>query len=192
MASLRSWFYILVSLTLGLGFGIFSAQYAIRQGIATPVTSIGPWQSFKETNINELNPYALAHTSSHGNLKLANFEALYFIARKDEQNRTLSGNCEYAISGNSLDARWWSVTVYDQRGMLIDNPADRYSFNNTNLTWKDRQYSITLAANARPGNWIPTKADNPFIVMLRLYSPAISSIRDANEISFPRIERLGC
>jgi len=193
MASLRSWIYILVSLTIGLGLGIYSAQFAIRQGIATPVITIGPWQSFKETNINELNPYALAHTANHGNLKLANFEALYFIARKDDQNRTLSGNCEYLIAGNSPDARWWSLSVYDQRGMLIENPADRYSFNNTNIGLKkDARYRIAVAANARPGNWIPIKADRAFMIMLRLYSPAIGSIRDQKEISFPKIERLGC
>ncbi len=193
MASLRSWIYILVSLTIGLGLGVYSAQYAIRQGIATPVTTIGPWQSFKETNINELNPYALAHTANHGNLKLANFEALYFIARKDDQNRALSGNCEYAISGSNPDARWWSLTVYDQRGMLIENQADRYSFNNTNIIMnKDTRFRIAVASNARPENWIPTKADSPFMIMLRLYSPGIGSIRDENKVSFPKIERLDC
>jgi hypothetical protein len=193
MASLRSWIYILVSLTLGLSIGVYSAQYAIRQGVATSITSVGPWQSFKETNISELNPYALAHTANHGNLKLANFEVLYFIARTDDKNRALSGRCEYTITGNSPDARWWSLTAYDQRGMLIENQADRYSFNNTNLRMKkDARFRIAVAANARPGNWIPIKADSPFMIMLRLYSPGIGSIRDEKQISFPQIERLDC
>ncbi len=178
---------------MGLGSGVVSGQYAIRQWVATPIVSIGPWQSFKEIDINEVNPYALAHTANHGNLKLANFEVLYFIARKDDKNRALSGNCEYRVKGNAPDARWWSLTVYDQRGILIDNPADRYSFNNTNL-WrkKETEYNIAIAPNARAGNWLPVRANEPFMIMLRLYSPAISSIRDANEISFPEIERLGC
>ena len=193
MALLRSWFYILVSLTLGLGSGIFSAYYVIRQGVRTAEFSVGPWQSFREITINEINPYALAHTAGFGNLKLANFEALYFIARKDEDNRALSGRCEYVVEGKNPDARWWSLTVYDQRGRLFDNPAERYSFNNTNLPVnKNAHYKIALAANARAGNWIPIQADKPFLLMLRLYSPGISSIRDVNEISFPKIKRVDC
>jgi len=193
VTSLRSWIYIFISLTLGLGSGIFSAYYVIRQGVRYPEFTIGPWQSFRETDINEENPYALAHTAGYGNLKLATFEALYFIARKDDKNRILSGNCEYVIKGKFADARWWSITIYNQRGRLIDNPADRYSFNNTNLLpGKEAGYRIVLAANARAGNWIPLNADQTFIIMLRLYVPGISSIRDANEIAFPEIERVEC
>lgn len=193
MVALRSWIYILLSLTVGLGSGIFSAQYAIQRGEAAPQVLFGPWQSVTEININELNPYALAHTSRHGSLKLANFEVLYFTAEKDDKNRALSGSCEYVVKGGLPDARWWSLTVYDRHGKLIDNQAERYSFNNTNISTKsDAKYAIALAANARAGNWIPTKADTPFVLMLRLYSPGVSSIRDAREIAFPKIERLGC
>jgi len=193
MVSVRSWIYIFISLGLGLGLGVFSAQYAIQQGSATPAGFTGPWQSFKEINRNETNPYALAHNSNHGNLKLANFEVLYFTAVKDDENRNLSGNCEYNLKGKVPDARWWSLTIYDRRGMLIENQAERYSFNNTNiLLRKDTEYSVVLAANARAGNWIPVKADEPFVVMLRLYSPGVGSIRDINEITFPKIERVNC
>ncbi len=193
MTSLRNWIYIISALFFGLGSGILSAQYAIQQNWETPAISIGPWQSFKEIGINEANPYALANTSLHGNLKISDFETLYFIAQKDDNNRFLSGNCEYVLEGNIPDARWWSLTVYDLQGRLIDNLAERHSFNNTNLPLKqDAEYSIALAPNARAGNWIPLKADTPFVIMFRLYSPGISSIRDANEIAFPKVKRLAC
>lgn len=190
---MRNWFYILVSLAFGLGSGVLSAQYAIQQGLATPTVVIGPWQALNEIDISELNPYALAHTSDHGNLKIANFEVLYFTASKDDKERVLSGSCDYVLTGSFPDARWWSLTIYDQQGQLIDNQAERYSFNNTNLSQKKNvSYRINLATNARAGNWIPLKAEKPFVIMLRLYSPGVGSIRDANQIAFPKIERLAC
>jgi len=190
---LRNWIYIISALFFGLGSGILSAQYAIQQDLGVPVISIGPWQSFKEIGIKEVNPYALANTSLHGSLKVSGFEALYFIAKKDSKNKTLSGSCEYVLEGNKPDARWWSLTIYDVDGRVIDNPAERHSFNNTNLPLKkEAGYSIALAPKARAGNWIPVKADMPFVIMLRLYSPGINSIRDTNEIAFPKIKRLAC
>lgn len=191
--SLRNWIYFLFSLALGLGAGAFSAQYAVRQGAAAPAVIIGPWQSYTETGGSELNPYALAYTSIYGSLKLENFEVLYFVAKNDGENTTLSGDCEYVIKGKIPDAKWWSLTVYDQNGLLIDNPAERYSFNGTNVLLKEKkEFTIALAARARAGNWIPIEAGKPFVIMLRLYSPGINSIRDANEISFPEVERLNC
>lgn len=188
-----NWIYFLISLTLGLGAGIYSAQYGVRQGATTPAVVIGPWQSITEIDDNELNPYALAHMSNYGNLKLGNFEALYFTAKDDDEKKSLSGNCEYTVTGKVPEAKWWSITIYDQDGMLIENQAERYSFNATNMRIKNNAaFNISLAANARPDNWIPIKPDQPFVIVLRLYSPDINSIRDANEISFPRIERLNC
>ena len=188
-----NWIYFLISLTIGLGAGIYSAQYGVRQGAAAPAVVIGPWQSITEIDDNELNPYALAYMSNYGNLKLGNFEALYFIAKNDDEKKSLSGNCEYTLTGKVPEAKWWSITIYDQDGMLIENQAERYSFNATNIRLKNNAaFNIALAANARPDNWIPIKPDQPFVIVLRLYSPDINSIRDANEISFPNIERLNC
>ncbi len=188
-----NWIYFLISLTIGLGAGIYSAQYGVHRGAVAPAVVIGPWQSITEIDDNELNPYALAHKSNYGNLKLGNFEALYFIAKNDDKNKSLTGNCEYAVTGEVPEAKWWSITIYDQNGMLIENQAERYSFNATNLRLKNNAaFNIALAANARPDNWIPIKPDQPFVIVLRLYSPNINSIRDANEISFPGIERLNC
>jgi len=190
---LLNWIYFLISLTIGLGAGIFSAQFGVRQGAAAPAVVIGPWQSITEIGDDELNPYALAHMSNYGNLKLGNFEALYFIAKIDDENKALSGNCEYAVKGKVPEAKWWSLTIYDQDGMLIENQAERYSFNATNIRLKNNvAFNIALAARARPDNWIPIKSNQPFTIVLRLYSPDINSIRDANEISFPGIERVNC
>lgn len=190
---MRSWIYIIVSLSLGLSFGIFSARYSIEKALSKPAVVIGPWHSFREIDINEENPYSLAHTSLYGQLKLTKNEVLYFITRTDNENKNLSGNCEYLVTGVEPKSRWWSLTVYDQNGVLIDNPAERYSYNNTNLLQgKEIGYRITVSPNARPGNWIPTRQNMPFVVMLRLYSPSKNSIRHAETIAFPKIEKVGC
>ena len=190
---LRGWINFLFALSFGLGFGVWSAQFAVQNGSASPSSTNGAWQAIEEISANENNPYVLAHTALHGNLKLSNFEALYFTAGKDDLGRKLAGNCDYVLKGKSPDARWWSLTIYNKAGNLIANQADRYSFNSTNLKIYDgRDYTISLATNARAGNWIPIKADASFVIMLRLYLPNTNSIRDTRQIAFPVIERLRC
>lgn len=193
ITSLRNWIYTLLSLIFGLGAGVLSAYYAIYQDFLKPVTVTGSWHTSREIRLDEWNPYAIANTARYGGLKLTSNNALYFIAKKDSENRDLSGSCEYALAGDGLDAKWWSVTVYNTDGSLIENPAERYSFNSTNLLRaRSGGFNITIAANARPGNWIPLKQDADFTIVLRLYLPGERSYLATNENGLPKIERGAC
>ena len=61
------------------------------------------------------------------------------------------------VDVSALDAEWWSVAVFDDRGGLIRNSANRFAFNSsTVLRDSDGGARIVVSREARPGNWLPT------------------------------------
>jgi hypothetical protein len=143
------------------------------------------------------DPYTEAHVARSGRLPLTSTVARYFVARTDSAGRTLVSDCEYTITGSPLNARWWSLAVYDENGGLIENPSARYSFNSEELLrHADGTYRINLSRSARPENWLPTGAeDQSLILLLRIYNPRDT---DASGIGLvpgerlPKIERKSC
>src|SRR3989304_6179596 len=108
-----------------------------------------------------------------GPLPLTSTVARYFVARTDSAGRTLTSTCEYSVEGSPLNARWWSLAVYDENGGLIENPSARYSFNSEEaLRHSDGTFRINLSSKARPENWLPSgTADQHLVLLLRIYSP---------------------
>jgi len=108
-------------------------------------------------------------------------EALYPTTFTDSGGAPLSGNSSYLIHfepGQTppVDA-FWSITMYNDKGLFVNNPLNRYSIgtyteglkNNT-----DGSLDIYLQ-NATPGadkesNWLPAP-EGAFSMFLRLYLP---------------------
>ena len=116
----------------------------------------------------------------------------------DSDGYTLSADCEYAISGPSINARWWSLALYDDQGSVIDNPSQRYSFNSDELLRRaDGTYRVNLSKNARPENWLPSGDDSGrnLALMLRIYSPRVTDATGTGQVlpdRLPKIERKSC
>jgi hypothetical protein len=108
-------------------------------------------------------------------------EAIYMIAKRDSQGRTLDGNSSYALRFRAdelppADA-FWSATVYYAKGFLAANPIGRYSIGDRTpglVRSADGSIEIRLQHDAPAdgvANWLPVPSE-PFTVMLRLYRPA--------------------
>ena len=76
----------------------------------------------------------------------------------------------------------WSVTIYDTRNLFVDNPLERYKLGDRDNLKKNADGSIDLYVGAttpgpeREPNWLPTPAQGPFSVILRLYWPKQEAI----------------
>ncbi len=109
-------------------------------------------------------------------------EALYPLARVDASGRLLTGRHRYRIrfAPGQLPpvGAFWSITVYDDAGNMIANPANRYSLGDRSPGLvRDPDGGLTLvlsasgvAASLDP-NWLPVPHNAPFYLMLRLYQP---------------------
>ena len=143
-------------------------------------------------------PGVVAHLARSGRLPLTSTTARYFLARTDSSGSELTSDCEYLIEGWGIDARWWSLAVYDDRGSVIENPSGRYSFNSDEaLRRSDGTFRVNLAGTARPENWLPsgTGAERRLVLMLRVYGPRQSDSDGIGQVPdnrLPRITRTAC
>jgi hypothetical protein len=195
--SMRDLAYFIGTFVVALFLGMGSAWYMIEYGSPLTTTKVGPWSSWESEGKPDADPYTKAHVARSGRLPLSSTVARYFMARSDSSGHALISSCEYAIEGAPLNARWWSIAVYDEYGGLIDNPTGRYSFNSEELLrHSDGTYRINLASKARPENWLPSGTeDQHLILLLRIYSPretdplGVGLIRPER---LPKIERKSC
>lgn len=197
-SSLQTLFYLIATFVAALILGIGSAQFMIERGSPLTTRRVGPWVSW----ISEGNPnadhYTKAYLARSGRLPLAPTMASYFIARKDSAERSLASTCEYSIQGKSLNARWWSLVLYDEDGSLIDNPSQRFSFSSGEaIRRSDGSYRIHLAKNARAENWLPSgdAPERKLMLVLRVYAPRETDAFGSGRIlddQLPKIERLQC
>ena len=195
--SMRSLAYFIGTFVAALMLGIGSAWYMIERGSLLTTDKVGPWSGWISEGNPNADPYTKAHVARSGRLPLTSTVARYFVARTDSAGRTLTAACEYLIEGSPLNARWWSLAVYDEYGALIENPSARYSFNSEEaLRHSDGTFRINLSSKARPENWLPSgTADQHLVLLLRIYSPRET---DASGIGLipgdrlPKIERIEC
>lgn len=195
---MRSLGYFIGAFAVALVLGIGSAWYMIERGSPLTTVKVGPWESWLAEGNPNADPYTKAHLARSGRLPLTSSAARYFVARTDDEGRGLTSSCEYLIMGSPLNARWWSLAVYDGYGTLIDNPSGRYSFNSEEAIRRSNgSFVVSLASNARPENWLPSGTDSgrSLALMLRVYGPRETDVFGIGQIPddrLPKIERVAC
>jgi hypothetical protein len=123
-------------------------------------------------------------------------EAAYPNADMDGQGQPFSGNHHYRIHFDAgktppVDA-FWSLTIYDERGFLIDNPIKRYALGDRDPLVFNPDGSLDILIQhelpkTNVSNWLPTPA-GAFAVTLRLYLPKTEFLDGTWKL--PPIERI--
>jgi hypothetical protein len=100
------------------------------------------------------------------------------------------------LEGPEPPARWWSLAVFDDRGRLIPNAADRYAFNSSNAARNlDGSLTMSLAREARPGNWLPLGAGGRIVLILTMHGMIDTIAVDgttSRPLELPAIRRVQC
>ncbi len=173
------WAIFLAIVVIG-GYG--TSWYMVEAGSQLTTQRIGPWVAWKAQARTDADPYTRAHFARLGTLDLSTETAATYVARTDDTGAAFDASCTYLISGEDLDAEWWSLTLFDGAGRLIPNAADRYSFTRDTIAMSPNGIlKVSMARDAHDGNWLPFGKANVFTLVLHLLQPDVSLLAEATD-----------
>lgn len=183
---------IVGAVVVGVFLGLLITIHALDDANAT--FTAGPWRSATRQGSGEIDPYALAANARSGVLALGASEGLSFIAETDSRGVALTGRCDYAVGGPVPGARFWTLSLLSTDGFPIANPASRFGFTSAEvLRMAEEPLLVSVAAEARAGNWLPSPRAGRFMLMLRLYDTGLSAVGTVLDASaMPTIRRIAC
>ncbi|MEP3891972.1 MAG: DUF1214 domain-containing protein [Hellea sp.] len=131
-----------------------------------------------------------------GPLGLSSKEAVYFIAVEDNQGRPLLSSCDYRVTGSSIDARWWSLTLYDSETQhYVPNAINRSSWNSAAIPkGTNGDWVINVSQTSKQETWLPSqeRGARPFELNLRVYNPSAETRAKIPNITLPNVVRASC
>lgn len=191
---MKSWHRYAVTLAGGLALGLGAAWWLTGGGLQGGQIVNGPWTTSLGYGTKATGAITRAAVARAGLLALPAKETVYWSAKTDAAGAPLDGNCRYSLSGKLLDARWWSVTIYDAAGYLVANDTNIWSVNGANVALDDKGEWRVMIAPVEPaeGAWLPGTAGQPFHLTLRMYNPGPAFRADPAKALLPAIVKEGC
>ena len=191
---MKSWHRYAITLVGGMAVGLGAAWAITGGGLSGGAIANGPWTTSLGFGTKATDPVTRAAVARAGLLALPAKETVYWAAKTDAAGAPLDGNCRYSLSGVPLDARWWSVTIYDAAGYLVANPANIWSVNGANVTLDPKgEWRVTIAPEKpAAGAWLQGTKGQPFHLTLRMYNPGKAFRADPAKASLPHIVKEGC
>jgi hypothetical protein len=191
---MRLLFGSFLTLLLAATIGLSATWFALTRGVAFGSLTIGAWTAWPKSGSQDIDPYAHATISRDGELPIGMGDGVSFLARTDDQGHEFDGRCTFVLSGMTPPARYWTVTLYNLQGGLVENAIHRHGFTSEEIVRNvDGRFSIAVAPQARPGNWLPTGGIEHFVLVWRLYDTPIGvATTTMQEGPMPAIERKGC
>ncbi len=141
-----------------------------RPKLATSV-EIDHWVADWAIGAKGATPYMRAYVARYGLLALPKTEAVYFVRKLDDEGKLLKSSCNYAVRGQAQNAKWWSITLYDNTGYLVENTQKAYSVDQTGLGDGDWSVEVSAVPTGSSQNWLSSQNAGAFELMLRVYKP---------------------
>lgn len=191
---MKSWHRYAITLVGGMAVGLGAVWAFMDGGLGDGAIRNGPWTTSLGYGTRATDAVTRARVARSGLLALPAGETLYWLAKTDASGAPLDGHCRYSLSGTPLDARWWSITVYDARGYLVDNPARIWSVNGANVALDAQgEWRVILSPDKpRDAAWLPGIKGQPFQLTLRMYNPGPAFRADPAHGVLPRLVKEGC
>jgi hypothetical protein len=185
---------IVAGCALGLGSALWMAGlWPAGRSLAFGDVDVDGWRSDFAIGSKTADPYTRARVARHGLLALANTEAVYLTRALDDAGEPLREACAYRLSGATMPAGWWSVTLYDSASMLPANTDGALSIDASRAGAERWEAVIAARRPERSAHWISSRGAGTFDLTLRLYMPNAALLTDPNgTLDAPRIARLSC
>lgn len=97
-----------------------------------------------------------------------------------------------------IAAQFWTVTLYDDAGYLVPNPAETYSVGNMAMPPTEQvRWTIIVSPARQPGRWLPTgweagRSGDPIALTLRAYLPDDGGKGNFTAAQLPSIRKERC
>ena len=182
------------TLLLAAAIGLSTTWFTLTRGVAFGALTIGAWTAWPKSGSVDIDPYAHATIARTGELPVGTGDGVAFYAHTDDAGDIFDGRCTFTVSGMTPAARYWTVTLYDSEGRLVANALRRHGFTSDEVVRDtDGRFTITIAPQARPGNWLPTGAIERFVLVWRLYDTPIGlAVRTTTTGPMPAVARRSC
>lgn len=200
----RQWLFSLINgVTNWLLFGAIvlvggaaSSWYMVDVGSRITTFRQGPWVSWVNAGQRDGDPYTRAHFARIGSMPLSTSIGQTYEARVDNDGQRLHSSCEYIVEVDPMEGTWWSLAVFNDRGLLIANPAERYAFTSQTIALNpDGSFFVVLAREARPGNWLPVGGAGRLTLQFTVLEPRSVALGDGTgekTRTLPAIRRISC
>jgi hypothetical protein len=184
----------IVALILAAAVGLGSTWMTTTRGTELGTLTIGAWTARPRTGTTDIDPYSRATITRNGELPIGTGDGIAFTASADDRKKPLDGRCDVVVSGVTPPARFWTLTLYDNKGRLVANSLQRYGFTSQEIVrGADGGFEIRIASRSRSGNWLPTGGIERYALMLRLYdTPVGVATRTKRDAPMPQIATAGC
>lgn len=191
---MRLLFGVLFALIFAAASGLGATWFVTTRNIGFGGTTIGAWTARPRMGTPDIDPYARAWIARSGELPLGSGDGIAFTAARDDRGRLLDGRCDTVLSGETPQARYWTITLYDREGRLAPNTLGRYGFTSQEIVRRaDGTFDLTIAPRARAGNWLPSGGIENYLLVLRLYdTPVGVANRAGRETPMPAIATGAC
>ena len=194
---MKAWHRYIICIALGLVGGAAFAVHQVRSADMGRQVTNGPWSANTDQGTTDASALTRARVALFGLLALPAKEAMYFIARTDNDGAPLSGKCTYSVSGGEMDARWWSITLYKGEGWLVKNAANRWSIGSGSVVMNESnppswQFFVGPKAPKDDPQYLPTGGTPHFDLTLRTYHPQGALLNDPAKAKLPVIKKEGC
>ena len=185
---------VLYAVSLALLLGLGSAHWAVLADYPFGKVKAGAWQAAPRVGSREADPYARAVLARTAEIPLAIGEGLALTATQDSSGRTLDAGCAYRVGRATPQARYWTLTLYDADGRPVASELQRSGFTSAEvLRDQDGGFSVVIAREPKPGNWLQAPESGRLGLALRLYdTPVATGMANLDPRVFPSIERLEC
>ncbi len=175
--------------------GLASSWYMIDVGTRLTTEKHGPWVGWTSAGRADADPYTRAHFARLGTLQLTTEIAITYLAYTDSGGNRLHSSCEYSVEGRDTGNNWWSLTVFNDRGDLIANAAQRYNYTSQSIALRpDGNFAVALSREASPGHWLPTGGAGRLALMYTTFDVHTSMLgkNDTEPKALPLIRRVQC
>lgn len=186
---------LLIFVALVIITGTVSAWYSVQAGLPLNTSRSGSWVVWTHLGDRDSDPYTRARFADLGTLTVSTDRVVRFEARLDSEGRRLHSSCTYELTSPGLDSNWWTIGVFDARGRLIRNQAERHGFNQATIARAPNgAFTIALSRDPQPGNWLPTGTAGRLVLVLEAVEPDDGAVTDGTPTAIvpPTIRQKAC